>query len=60
MPAPFDKIIVPPSGPWASFPAGIGAPGLGTIPKSGGRRKSVRKHRKHRKSTRRHITKSRR
>lgn len=48
--APFNSKITPPSGPWMSFPGGIGAPGLGTIPRSGGRRKT-RRNRRHRRRT---------
>jgi hypothetical protein len=53
--APFNAKITPPTGPWASFPGGIGAPGLGTIPRSGGGRKRKTHRRKsHKRSTRRH------
>lgn len=46
--ADFDKTITPPSGPWTSFPGGIGAPGLGTIPRSGGgKRRKTRRSKKH-------------
>lgn len=53
--APFNSKITPPSGPWMSFPGGIGAPGLGTIPRSGGARrhkqKKTRRHRKYKRTT---------
>jgi hypothetical protein len=56
-PAEFNKTITPPTGPWASFPGGIGAPGLGTIPVSGGRR---RRHTRHRKTLKRRKSRSQR